>query len=54
MSIFDTLAKEAKNDYAKLVSDATSGDKQGFIGTGSYILNAQLSVVSMVVYPTTE
>ena len=43
MSIFDTLAKEAQNDYAKLVSDATSNDKQGFIGTGSYILNAQLS-----------
>jgi len=44
MSIFDTLAKEAKNDYAKLVSDGLiTGDKQGFIGTGSYILNAQLS-----------
>ena len=44
MSIFDTLAKEAKNDYAKLVSDGlVTGDKQGFIGTGSYILNAQLS-----------
>ena len=41
MSIFDTLAKEAKNDYAQLVSE-TSND-QGFIGTGSYILNAQLS-----------
>ena len=41
MSIFDTLAKEAKNDYAQLVSN-TSSD-QGFIGTGSYILNAQLS-----------
>ena len=36
MSIFDTLAKEAKNDYAKLVSDGLiTGDKQGFIGTGS-------------------
>ena len=44
MSIFDTLAKEAKNDYAKLVSDGiVTGDKQEFIGTGSYILNAQLS-----------
>ena len=41
MSIFDTLAKEAKNDYAQLVSN-TEHD-QGFIGTGSYILNAQLS-----------
>ena len=44
MSIFDTLAKEAKNDYAKLVSDGIiTGDEQGFIGTGSYILNAMLS-----------
>jgi RecA/RadA recombinase len=44
MSIFDTLAKEAKNDYAKLVSDGiTTGDEQKFIGTGSYILNALLS-----------
>jgi RecA/RadA recombinase len=44
MSIFDTLAKEAKNDYAKLVSEGiTTGDEQKFIGTGSYILNALLS-----------
>ncbi len=44
MSIFDTLAKEAKNDYAKLVSDGIiTGDQQTFIGTGSYILNAMLS-----------
>ena len=44
MSIFDTLAKEAKNDYAKLVADGiTTGDEQKFIGTGSYILNALLS-----------
>ena len=44
MSIFDTLAKEAKNDYAKLVSDGIiTGDEQNFIGTGSYILNAMLS-----------
>lgn len=44
MSIFDTLAKEAKNDYAKLVSEGiTTGDEQNFIGTGSYILNALLS-----------
>ena len=44
MSIFDTLAKEAKNDYAKLVSDGiTTGDEQKFIGTGSYILNALFS-----------
>ena len=41
MSIFDTLAKEAKNDYAQLVSNTSNN--QGFIGTGSYILNAQLS-----------
>ena len=41
MSIFDTLAKEAKNEYAKVVSDAS--DEQGYIGTGSYILNAMLS-----------
>ena len=44
MSIFDTLAKEAKNDYAKLVSEGiTTGDEQKFIGTGTYILNALLS-----------
>jgi RecA/RadA recombinase len=41
MSIFDTLAKEAKNEYAKVVSEAS--DEQGYIGTGSYILNAMLS-----------
>jgi RecA/RadA recombinase len=41
MSIFDTLAKEAKNEYAKVVSEATHD--QGYIGTGSYILNAMLS-----------
>jgi RecA/RadA recombinase len=44
MSIFEALAKEAKNDYAKLVSDGIiTGDEQNFIGTGSYILNALLS-----------
>lgn len=41
MSIFDTLAKEAKNEYAKVVSEAS--DEQGYIDTGSYILNAMLS-----------
>ena len=41
MSIFDTLAKEAKNEYAKVVSEAS--DEQGYIDTGSHILNAMLS-----------
>ena len=41
MSIFDTLAKEAKNEYAKVVSE--SNNVQTFVGTGSYILNAMLS-----------
>lgn len=44
MSIFDSIAKEAKNDYAKLVSDGIiTGSEQNFIDTGSYILNAVLS-----------
>ena len=39
--MFETLAKEAKNDYMKVVSKLESG--QGFIDTGSYILNAAVS-----------
>ena len=41
MSIFETLAKEAKNEYAKVVSE--TNNKQCFVGTGSYILNAMIS-----------
>jgi len=41
MSIFETLAKEAKNEYAKVVSESST--EQGYIPTGSYILNAMLS-----------
>ena len=39
--MFDTLAKEAKNDYMKVVSKLETG--QGYIDTGSLILNAALS-----------
>ena len=39
--MFDTLAKEAKNDYMKVVSKLENG--QGYIDTGSIILNAALS-----------
>lgn len=39
--MFDLLAKEAKNDYMKVVSKLESG--QGYIDTGSYILNAVVS-----------
>ena len=39
--MFDTLAKEAKNDYMKVVSKLENG--QGYIDTGSLILNAALS-----------
>jgi len=39
--MFDTLAKEAKNDYMKVVSKLENG--QGYIDTGSSILNAALS-----------
>lgn len=39
--MFETLAKEAKNEYLNLVSDLERG--QGFIDTGSYILNAAVS-----------
>ena len=39
--MFDTLAKEAKNDYMNVVSKLETG--QGYIDTGSLILNAALS-----------
>ena len=39
--MFDTLAKKAKNDYMKVVSKLETG--QGYIDTGSLILNAALS-----------
>ena len=42
--IFATLIKETGNEYAGIVDDGVeAGDVTGFIGTGSYSLNALLS-----------
>lgn len=42
--IFSTLIKETGNEYAGIVDDGVAaGDVSGFIGTGSYSLNALLS-----------
>jgi len=43
-NIFSDLIKEAGNEYAGLVEDGIeAGDVTGYIGTGSYALNALLS-----------
>lgn len=43
-NIFSALIKEAGNEYASLVEDGIeAGDVTGYIGTGSYVLNALLS-----------
>jgi RecA/RadA recombinase len=43
-NIFSDLIKEAGNEYAALVDDGIeAGDVTGYIGTGSYALNALLS-----------
>ena len=40
-NIFSDLIKEAGNEYAALVDDGIeAGDVTGYIGTGSYALNA--------------
>jgi RecA/RadA recombinase len=44
MDIFATLIKETGNEYASIVEEGIeAGDVSGFIGTGSYALNALLS-----------
>lgn len=43
-NIFNSLLKEIDNEYAGIVDDGVeAGDVTGFIGTGSYSLNALLS-----------
>ena len=43
-NIFNELLKETGNEYAGIVEDGIeAGDVTGFIGTGSYSLNALLS-----------
>jgi RecA/RadA recombinase len=44
MDIFSSLIKETGNEYASIVEEGVeAGDVSGFIGTGSYSLNALLS-----------
>jgi len=44
LEIFESLLKETGNEYAGIVEDGVeAGDITGFIGTGSYSLNALLS-----------
>ena len=43
-SIFNSMLKEIDNDYASIAEDGVeAGDVTGFVGTGSYSLNALLS-----------
>ena len=49
------IIKETGNEYASLVADGVeAGDTDTFIDTGSYIFNALLIAVFMVVYPQTR
>ena len=52
MSFLKDIVKDIGNEYAGIVSDGVSaGDVQSFIDTGSYVFNAVVSVLSLVVYP---
>jgi hypothetical protein len=43
-NIFNQLLAETDNEYASVVDDGVAaGDVSGFIGTGSYAMNALLS-----------
>ena len=43
------IIKQTGNEYVGIVSDGVeSGDVENFIDTGSYVMNAILSIVSIV------